>query len=205
MPTTLLTYRQKAVLDFIHRMVERRGYPPSLREIAHHFGMVGTRAVEKHIQALEKKGYLKKGTGARALEVMGRTYGRALPVLGQVAAGKPILAEENRLGTLTVDPTMARGQDVFLLKVKGESMRGAGILNGDLVLVNPQPDAESGEIVVAMVEGEATVKRLMKRMDRIVLQPENPNFDPMIITERDETFQVLGKVMGVIRLPGLFA
>src|SRR5574341_1392935 len=99
MSTTLLTYRQKAILDFIHRMVEKHGYPPSLREIAHHFGMSGHHAAEKHIQALEKKGCLKKRAGARALEVMGRTYGRALPVLGQVAAGKPIQAEENRLGT----------------------------------------------------------------------------------------------------------
>ena len=204
MPTLPLTLRQKAIFDLIRQKVEKQGYPPSLREIARHFGMVGTRAVEKHILALEKKGYLRKGTGARALAVVGHTHGRATPILGRVAAGKPILAEENILGTLTVDSAIAKWKDAFLLKVQGESMKGTGILDGDLVLVKPQPDAESGEIVVAMVEGEATVKRLIKKEGQIVLQPENPDFDPIVITEKDETFQILGKVMGVIRLPGLF-
>jgi repressor LexA len=204
MTTFNLTARQKQILDLIHRMLEKHGYPPSGREIAKHLRIGNVWGVQKHIQALERKGYLRKGRGARALEVVGRTHGRTMPVLGRVAAGKPILAEENVLGTLTVDPVVARWKDAFLLKVKGESMTGAGLLDGDLVLVKPQPDAESGEIMVAMVEGEATVKRLIKKKDHIVLKPENPNFDPMIISERDQSFQILGKVMGVIRFPGLF-
>ena len=181
-------------------MMERRGYPPSLREIARHFGMVGTRAVEKHLIALEKKGVLRRGAGARALEVVGRAYSRTIPILGRVAAGKPILAEENLLGRLAVDPSIARWKESFLLKVTGESMKDAGILDGDLVLVRPQPDADSGEIVVAMVEGEATVKRLIKRKGKLILQPENPAFDPILITEKDGPVQIVGKVAALFRL-----
>lgn len=206
MTTIPLTARQQQILDFIHRMLERHGYPPSVREIAEQLRIGNIWAVQKHLRALERKGYLRKGRGARALEVVGRTHGRALPVLGRVAAGKPILAEENVLGTLTVDPTVARWEDAFLLMVKGDSMKEVGILDGDLVLVKSQPNAESGEIVVAMVGGEeATVKRLIKRKERIVLKPENPDFDPIILTDCDESFKILGKVMGVIRVPGLFA
>ena len=195
--------RQTEVLNFLTRHISKVGYPPTLREIAKHLGIRGFSAIKKHLDALEKKGHLSRRSGARAIEIPDRPQAVSVPVLGRVAAGKPILAEENLLGTLAVDPTMVRGRNVFLLKVKGESMKEAGILAGDLVLVKPQPDAESGEIVVAMVESEATVKRLIKKTGRIVLQPENPAFDPILITERDETFQILGKVMGVLRLPGL--
>lgn len=200
MTTYSLTTKQKAVLEMIRQTVEAQGYPPSLREIAAHFHMVGTRAVEKHLLALEKKGYIQKGRGARALMVVGQKYSRAVPILGKVAAGQPILAEENLLGKLMVDPSIARWNDTFLLKVKGESMIDAGILDGDLVLVKPQPDAESGEIVVAMVEGEATVKRLIKKRNRIVLQPENPAFFPIVMTGKNGILQILGKVVGLIRL-----
>ncbi|MFQ5598801.1 MAG: transcriptional repressor LexA [Nitrospiria bacterium] len=200
MTTSTLTSRQKAVLDLVRQTIEKQGYPPSLREIAAHFRMVGTRGAEKHILALEKKGYIRKGSGARALEVVGQKYSRSIPILGKVAAGQPILAEENRLGNLMVDPSIARCDDAFLLKVKGESMIDAGILDGDLVLVKPQPDAESGEIVVAMVEGEATVKRLIKKRSQVVLQPENPAFFPIVMTGRNGILQIIGKVVGLIRL-----
>lgn len=196
--TTILTDRQKQIRDFIQTSREKQGYPPSLREIARHFGMVGTRAVEKHLAALERKGALRKGSGARALQLIGQAPGRAVPIVGKVAAGKPILAEENLSGSLTLDPAIARWKDAFLLKVKGESMREAGILDGDLVLVRPQPDADSGEIVVAMIEGEATVKRLVKKKGSIVLKPENPAFDPIVIKE-NQPFQLIGKVAGVFR------
>ncbi len=199
MTTYPLTEKQKAVLELIRKTIEAQGYPPSLREIASHFQMVGTRGVEKHLLALEKKGYIRKGRGARALEVVGLKYSRSVPILGKVAAGQPILAEENRLGTLMVDPSIARWDDAFLLKVKGESMIDAGILDGDLVLVKPQPDAESGEIVVAMVEGEATVKRLIKKRNAVTLQPENPAFFPIVMTGENGILQILGKVIGLIR------
>lgn len=198
--STLLTQRQKEVLDMISHTIESQGYPPSLREIAKYFEIVGTRAVEKHLIALEKKGYIRKGKGARAIEVLGQSSGRSVPILGKVAAGTPILAEEHLLGHLMLDPTIARWEDVFLLKVQGESMKDAGILDGDLVLVKPQADAETGETVVAMIEGEATVKRLIKREKEIILQPENPAFSPIVITEQDSTVEILGKVVALFRL-----
>lgn len=196
--TTILTDRQKQIRDFIQKSQEKQGYPPSLREIARHFGMVGTRAVEKHLAALERKGALRKGSGARALQLTGQAPGRAVPIIGKVAAGKPILAEENLSGSLTLDPAIARWKDAFLLKVKGESMKEAGILDGDLVLVRPQPDADSGEIVVAMIDGEATVKRLIKKNGSVRLKPENPAFDPIVIDE-NQPLRLIGKVAGVFR------
>ncbi len=204
-----ITARQQEILTFIQQTVEQKGYPPSLREIAGHFGMVGTRGAFKHVAALIRKGHLRKGPGARALEVISQSQtaravqskgaGRAIPILGRVAAGQPILAEENLLGHLTVDPSLIRGREAFLLKVNGESMREAGILDGDLVLVKRQADADSGEIVVAMLEGEATVKRLIKKKGSCILQPENADFDPIVITEKDTSFQILGKVVSLIR------
>jgi repressor LexA len=202
MPTITLTARQKEVLDFIRQNLEKRGYPPSLREISGHFRMTGTRAVEKHIAALERKGYLQKGTGPRALAMTERLHagarGRAVPVLGRIAAGRPVLAEENLMGNFILDSTFARWKESFLLKVKGESMKDAGILEGDHVLVKPQPDADSGEIVVALVDGEATVKRLLKKGRTVVLQPENPRCDPIVATGKEE-FKIIGKVVGVLR------
>jgi repressor LexA len=193
-----LTGRQRQVLDEVTRSVEERGYPPSLRELAAKLKVAGTRAIEKHLAALEKKGRLRRGVGARALELLDRARGRLVPIVGRVAAGRPILAEENLEGTLTLDDSVARWKDSFLLKVKGASMKDAGILDGDLVLVKPQPDAESGEIVVAMLDGEATVKRLSKKGKSVALMPENPDFKPIWV-DPNERFELVGKVVCVIR------
>jgi repressor LexA len=198
MPTSTLTARQKAVLALVEKSVERRGYPPSLRELAAGLGVSSTRGVEKHLAALEKKGALRRGEGARALELSGRAAGKRVPVLGRVAAGAPLLAEENVEEHVTVDPALARHEGGFLLRVKGESMRDAGMLDGDLVLVRPQKDAENGDIVVALVGEEATVKRLYKKKDRLELRPENPSFRPLLIGP-GEPHAVLGKVVGLIR------
>ncbi|MBI3804626.1 MAG: transcriptional repressor LexA [Nitrospirae bacterium] len=198
MSTSALTPRQKEILEFLRRTVEKRGYPPSLRETASHFGIAGVHAVEKHLAALEQKGFLKKGVGPRAIELTERATARAVPIVGRVAAGRPILAEENRIGTLALDASVVRWKEAFLLKVKGESMNGAGILDGDLVLVKPQPDAESGEIVVALLDGEATVKRLIKKGGAMMLQPENPDFEPLAIT-RQSPAQIIGRIVGVFR------
>jgi len=203
MDTQPLTPRQKQVLELIRRNIAYHGRPPSLREIAGQLKISGHRAVQKHVAALEKKGYLRKEAGARGLESVGHAFGRTLPILGEVAAGKPLLAEEHRLGGLLVDPALAPWKDAFLLKIKGESMKDAGILEGDLVLIKPQPYAEPGDIVVAMADGEATVKRLVKQKNRLLLKPENPAFDLIPISEADESFRILGKVMGVFRLPGI--
>ncbi|MFQ5580961.1 MAG: transcriptional repressor LexA [Nitrospiria bacterium] len=198
--TTMLTKRQKEVLDFICETIEDRGYPPSQRETADQLQMVGILGVQRHLLALEKKGYIRRGKGARAIEVIGHASGRSVPILGKVAAGSPILAEEYLLGHLMLDPTIARWEDVFLLKVQGESMKDAGILDGDLVLVKPQRDAESGEMVVAMIEGEATVKQLIKEKKRVILNPKNDAFAPVVITQKDPPLQILGKVEGLFRL-----
>lgn len=196
---TNLTARQKEVLDFIRHTIEVQGYPPSQREIADHFHMAAHLGVQRHLLALEKKGYIRRGKGARALEVIGQTSGRSVPILGKVAAGTPILAEEHRLGQMMIDSGIARWNNVFLLKVQGESMKDAGILDGDLVLVKPQRDAESGETVVAMIDGEATVKQLIKEKKRVILNPKNDAFAPIIMTEKDLPVEILGTVVGLVR------
>ncbi len=197
--TTTMTARQKQVLDFIHTTVEDRGYAPSFREISAHLRITGTRAVEKHLAALEKKGFLKKGVGARALGPTGRSVGRVVPVLGRVAAGAPILAEENIERTITLDPALARWTNVFCLRVKGDSMTGAAIMNNDLVIVRPQSDADSGEIVVALHDGEATVKRLRREAHKVFLMPENPAYQPIPV-DAASPFTIVGKVVGVLRM-----
>ncbi|MBI4348694.1 MAG: transcriptional repressor LexA [Elusimicrobia bacterium] len=199
MPTIALPPRQAQVLELIRESLEEKGYPPSLRELAAGLKVVGTRAIEKHIAALERKGLLRRRGGARSIELLGRPAGgRRVPIVGRVAAGVPILAEENREGELTLDPSLARWPDCYLLRVKGDSMTGAAIIDGDLVLVRPQPSADDGEIVVAMLEGEATVKRLARERGRAWLLPENPSFSRMELTGH-ESSGILGKVVGVFR------
>jgi repressor LexA len=197
-----LTDRQAEVLNFVNKFIGKSGYPPTVREIAKHFRISGHHAVRKHLLALERNGLLTRGRGARSIGIANQPQAASVPILGQVAAGKPILAEENILGTLALDRSVTRGGQVFLLKVKGDSMVGAGILDGDYVLVKVQAQADNGEIVVALVEDEATVKRISHRGDKIILQPENPAHQPMTFTKGD-TLRVLGKVIGVVRLPNL--
>lgn len=194
-----LTERQQAVLAFLQKYIARQGYPPSEREIARGLGTKWTRGVQLHLAALEEKGFIRRGEGARAIELTGPAQERGLPILGRVAAGKPILAEENRAGMLPLDKSRPPWKDAFLLKVKGDSMKDAGILEGDHVLVQPRSDADSGEIVVAMVEGEATVKRLVKTEKKIHLKPENPTYPTIPVGSGDE-IKILGKVIGVFRL-----
>jgi repressor LexA len=197
-----LTDRQSEVLTFINQYIGKAGYPPTLREISRHLKINGLHAVKKHLLALEREGHLTRGRGARSIGMTDQPQAVSVPILGQVAAGKPILAEENILGTLALDRSVVRGGPFFLLKVKGDSMVEAGILDADHVLVKVQAQAETGEIVVALVEDEATVKRIIHRGDKIVLKPENPAHHPMTFTKKD-SLRILGKVMGVVRLPNL--
>ncbi|HTN43070.1 MAG TPA: transcriptional repressor LexA [Nitrospiria bacterium] len=197
-----LTDRQAEVLNFVNQFIARSGYPPTVREIARHLGIRGHHAVRKHLLALEKNGHLTRGRGARSIGIADQPQAVSVPILGQVAAGKPILAEENILGTLALDRSVTRGGPVFLLKIKGDSMIGAGILDGDYVLVKAQAQAENGEIAVVLAEDEATVKRVFRRGDKIVLQPENPAHQPMTFTPKD-ALRILGKVLGVVRFPNL--
>ena len=198
-----LTRRQREVLDFIHAFSRRKGFQPSMREIGERFGIRSTHGVHRHLQALQKKGYLKRPPGqGRALELVHfppQPNSVEVPVVARVAAGEPLLAVENIEETLVVDRSLARGKKEFFLRVKGDSMIDAHILDSDYVLVKPQPSAEDGDIVVALIEDEATVKRFYREGKKIQLKPENQTMEPIEVNETDGRFEIVGKVVGVVR------
>lgn len=197
----------KKVYDYIIEYSDEHGYQPSLREIADKTGIKSASTIFYHIGKLERLGLVKKcALKNRAIEVTARrmvapreeTYSssmKSIPVLGRVAAGVPILAVENVADNIEVSANVFRGNSLFFLNVRGDSMINAGILDGDLIAVNKQDDASNGDIVVAMLDGEATVKRFYREPDCIRLQPENDAYEP--IRRRDIT--VVGKVVGLIR------
>jgi repressor LexA len=199
-----LTRRQQEILDYIRGEIHRVGYPPSVREIGEAVGLSSSSTVHSHLAALEAKGFIRRDPSKpRALEVFdyrdndaavdyGHVY--SVPVVGQVAAGQPILASENIEQTLPL-PAEFAGEQTFILRVRGDSMVDAGILEGDFVVVRQQNTANSGDVVVAMIEDEATVKTFYQEADRIRLQPENSSMEP--IYSRDVT--VLGKVIALFR------
>ncbi len=200
-----LTQRQQEVLDFIRTFSEAHGVPPTVREIGGRFH-VTPRAAFDHLRALERKGYLRRrsttGRTSRALTLAAPARAaREVPILGRIAAGAPLLAEENREGTLPLDPGWVggRGDDVFGLRVRGESMINAHIVEGDLVLVRRQDHAQAGDIVVALVDGEATVKRLGREPHAVVLKPEHPTMAPIVVREGEKDVRILGKVVGLVR------
>jgi repressor LexA len=200
-----LTERQQEVLGFIQEFSETHGVPPTVREIGGRFH-VTPRAAFDHLRALERKGYLRRrsteGRSSRALTLaVPRSTAREVPILGRIAAGAPLLAEENRDGALPLDPAWigGRGDDVFGLRVHGESMINAHIVEGDLVLVRRQDHAQSGDIVVALVDGEATVKRFGRDGRAILLRPEHPTMAPIVIREGEKDVRILGKVVGLVR------
>ena len=198
----MLTERQQSILDFINEYVGDNGFPPSIREIGRHFGIYPA-TVQDHISALERKGHLqKKRFQSRTLSVSAssRRIPGGIPIIGKVAAGLPLLAQENIEEMIQLPKDWAPA-GAFLLKVQGNSMEGAHILNGDYVLVHPQQTASNGEIVVALIGDEATVKRFYRTESGITLKAENPKFDPIEI-ERSEaaSFRLIGRVMGVLRV-----
>lgn len=202
----MLTERQQSILDFINDYVEENGFPPSVREIGGHFGIYPA-TVQDHISALERKGYLqKKRFQSRTLSVSASSRRNSasgapgIPIVGKVAAGEPLLAQEN-IEDIVQLPKDWAPTGAFLLKVQGNSMEGAHILDGDYVLVHPQETAANGEIVVALIEDEATVKRFYRSDRGVTLKPENPKYRPIEI-ERSEAarFKLVGKVMGVLRV-----
>jgi repressor LexA len=198
-----LTKRQRQVLDFITRSLEERGYPPTMREIGQHMGIRSTNGVNDHLKALERKGYIEReDLKSRTLRpVTSVSRARAVPLVGRVAAGQPILAVENLEDTLQVDRSVVGdAQDVFALRVSGDSMIQDGILDGDIVFVRQQPTARSGQIVVALVEDEATVKRYFPERGGVRLQPANDALDPIWVGPDDGVaFRVIGVVVGVYR------
>lgn len=195
-----LTSRQKEVLEIVSRHIEEYGYPPTLREIGAKLGVSGTLGVLKHLDALERKGYLRRQEGStRGITLSQQGQGVPLPIVGQVRAGTLHPAIEDVEGHFTIDRSQMDKGGTFFLRVKGDSMIHAHIVEGDLALVRPQPDAHNKDIVVAMVGGEATLKRFYREADRIRLQPENPNYDPIIVHEGDGDVSIVGKVVGIYR------
>jgi repressor LexA len=206
-----LTGKQQEVLGFIRGFMAKHGLPPTVREIGERF-KVTPRAAFDHLRALERKGMLQRraaaGRTSRSLipSDTGARPPRAVPILGRVAAGQPLLAAENREGELHIAPESlpGRGEDLFALRVRGDSMIEAHICDGDLVLVRRQDSAQPNEIVVAMVEpesgeAEATVKRFQRDGDRVVLKPEHPTMAPIVVDPRRTPVKIIGKVVGLLR------
>jgi repressor LexA len=192
-----LTPRQAEILQLIRDTIEETGFPPTRMEISRMLGFASPNAAEEHLRALERKGVIEilDGTarGIRVKEALG------LPLVGRVAAGSPILAEEHIVGRYSVDPGLFRPRADYLLKVRGMSMRDAGILDGDMLAVHKTEDARSGQIVVARLADEVTVKRLRRKGTAVELLPENPEFKPIIIDTRSSPFAIEGIAVGVIR------
>ena len=189
--------RRMRILAYIKEEIDRKGYPPSVREICHAVGLKSTATVHGHLNALEEQGYIRRdATKPRALEVVDAPKGRSVPLVGKVTAGQPILAQENIEEYLILPQNMSgRGDQLFALRVEGDSMIEAGIFTGDILIVRRQACAENGDIVVAMIDGEATVKRIYYEEGRVLLQPENSAMDPIYATQVD----VLGRVTALLR------
>lgn len=197
-----LTERQRQILDFISRSLDERGTAPTLREIGHAFGITSTNGVHQHLSSLIRKGYLKKDDYlARGLQFPKgqRSSVRRIPLVGSVPAGLPIDAIENRETELVLDQSFLPKGDSFSLQVTGDSMRDAGIFDGDIVIVRKQDTAQKGDIVVAIVGNDATVKRYMPSEKQIILQPENDAFSPIVVNASSPEFRIAGKVVGLIR------
>ncbi len=220
-----LTERQHSILGFIARHIAEKRFPPTIREIGEAMTIRSTNGVNDHLKALEKKGYLERGElKSRSLVPTDRAWQRLgaappprpvvhdasnddlveIPLVGRVAAGAPILAEENREDVLRIDPALlgtgGSRKGLFALRVRGDSMIGDGILDGDVIFVRRQPTARTGEIVVAMIEGEATVKRYYPEGDRVRLQPSNPRLQPIYVRRSDaRALELVGVMVGLFR------
>jgi repressor LexA len=196
-----LTDRQKAIYDFLLRIIREKGFAPSIHEIGRQFKIASTNGVSDHLKALEKKGYIRR-VGKRAIEVVNQlsrsaiAATREVPLVGRVPAGKPFLSEENIEGTITIPDDIGSGER-FALQVKGDSMIGAGIMDGDRVIVKQQSTAENGEIVCALIEGEATLKRFFKKDGVVTLKAENEKYRPITVSKGE--FRIVGRVVGLLR------
>lgn len=196
-----LTSRQQQVLEIITDYISRFGTPPTLREIAGKLGVNGTLGIMKHLKVLEKKGYLSRREGSSRGIVLPAppSHAVSLPVVGVVRAGAPEPAIEDIENFFSIDLTQDKSGKAFFLRVKGDSMIEAGILEGDLALVQPQTTADNRDIVVAVVNGEATLKRFFREKGKIRLQPENRNMEPIILRPGKDEVSIIGKVTGLYR------
>ncbi len=208
-----LTERQEEILSFIQQFLQENGYPPTLREIGKRFDISSTFGVKRHLDALTKKGYLNISSNAsRGISITKDEFNQSIamniietndvskiPIVGRVAAGSPITAEENIEGSIVVDPGfLKKDADSFALKVKGDSMIDVGIFEGDLVIISPKAIANNDDIVVARIEDEVTVKIYENKNQQIRLIPQNKSYEPIVIKNKNE-FSIIGKVTGVIR------
>ena len=203
MSRSTITQKQQEILEYIKESILSRGYPPAVREICEAVHLRSTSSVHAHLETLEKKGYIRKDPSKpRTIEIVDDTFNLPrreishVPMIGRVAAGEPILAEQNISDYFPFPADLLPNQETFMLKVRGDSMINAGIFDGDNLLVAKQNTASNGEIVVAMVEDSATVKRFYKENGHYRLQPENDSMDPIIV----DSVEILGKVKGLIRM-----
>lgn len=223
---TDLTARQSNILEYLSNFVDDHGYPPTVREVGSFFGIKSTNGVSDHLRALERKGYISRSDGqSRGLTILKGADGRSstrraplgagpeqanddqlidVPIVGRVAAGVPLTAIQNIDDHMRLDPAMVQGRrDVFGLRVAGDSMIEAGILDGDLVFVHPRPTADNGQIVIAMIDEEVTVKRYFRELSGVRLQPENRSMKPIFIDRDDpDGCTIVGEVVGVFRQLG---
>ncbi len=194
-----LTQKQAEILTFLTTYLKKHGYPPTIREIGAHFGFLWA-AARSHLQALERKGFVRLNPSiSRGIEVLGLrpSEGRVLPIAGRIRAGRPLLAVEESGSSLVVDKSLFPSEDAFSLRVAGDSMMEAGILDGDYVIVRPQNTIGNGEIGVALVDDEATVKRIITDDQEIILKPENRHMKP--VRYKPDEVRIIGKVIGLIR------
>ncbi len=197
-----ITEKQSEILEYIKAQILERGFPPAVREICEAVHLKSTSSVHSHLETLEKNGYIRRDpTKPRAIEILDDAFNLTrremaqVPIVGRVAAGEPLLAEQNIEDYFPIPVERLPNNQTFLLQVKGESMINAGILNGDYILVEQTPSASNGEVVVALVEGGATVKRFFKENGHYRLQPENDTMDPIIVDE----VTIVGKMIGLLR------
>ncbi len=197
-----ITSKQQEILQYIKDMILRKGYPPTVREICEAVHLKSTSSVHSHLETLERNGYIRRDpTKPRAMEILDDTFGLTrremvqVPVIGTVAAGQPILAEENIEDYFPIPANMLPNSQTFMLRVKGSSMINAGILEDDYVIVEQTSSASNGDIIVALIDDSATVKRFYKEDRHYRLQPENDTMEPIIVSEMN----VLGKVVGLFR------
>ena len=197
----ILTTRQKQVFEFIKEYLETNGSPPTLREISSHIGTAGTVTAIGHVNALEKKGYIRRRGGSSRGIILTHSPSTAfsLPIVGKIRAGMLQPAIEDITGYLSVDNSLVKGDGCYFLKVEGDSMINKGILPGDSVLIRPQQVANNGEIVAVMVDGDATLKQFFREQDRILLQPANPNYEPIVILPGQGEVSIIGKMVGLYR------
>ena len=198
-----ITDKQREILEYIKEMILKKGYPPAVREICEAVHLKSTSSVHSHLESLEKNGYIRRDpTKPRTIEILDDDFALTrrelvnVPVIGTVAAGTPILAEQNIEDYLPIPAEILPNKEVFMLKVKGNSMIEAGIYNGDKVIVAKQPNAENGDKVVALVDDSATVKTFYKENGHFRLQPENSSMEPIILDQ----VEILGKVIGLFRM-----